>query len=79
MSNADPPYDQEADDTANWPEPAPDPAEEHGETTEGVLPTLERIRTMSKEELTELRDLVLTWEGALVERFRQRVAERLAS
>jgi hypothetical protein len=62
-----------------WPPPQPDPPEELGETSEGLLPTLERIRTMTKEELIELRDLVTSWEGTLVERFRERVADRLAA
>lgn len=60
-----------------WPEPAPDPEEELGETEEGLLPTLERIRNMDRPVLAELRDLVADWEGPLVTRFRERVAERL--
>jgi hypothetical protein len=67
------------DDTGEWPAPQPDPEEEPNETTEGLLPTLERIQTMDREDLIDLRDRVVYWTGPFVLRFRQRVAERLAS
>jgi hypothetical protein len=56
-----------------------DEAAEHGETPgAGLLPTPERIETMTDAELRELRDLLaVDWEGPEVEAFRQRVAERL--
>jgi hypothetical protein len=49
---------------------------EHPDT--GLLPTPERIDTMTNSELRELRDLLAAdWEGPAVEAFRARVAERL--
>lgn len=46
----------------------------------GLLPTPERIDTMTRPELLELRDLLAgrDWEGPAVEAFRDHVAGRLA-
>jgi hypothetical protein len=66
-----------SDDLADWPAPAPDPPEELGETANGLLPTLERIRALDNKDLAELRVLVSDWQGPLVEMFRHVVAERV--
>jgi hypothetical protein len=56
-----------------------DEAADRGEDRDtGLLPTPERIETMTNSELRELRDLLaVDWEGPEVEAFRARVAERL--
>lgn len=56
-----------------------DEAARHGEDEHtGLLPTPERIETMTRPELIEMRDLLADWVGPSVEQFRDRVAERLA-
>jgi hypothetical protein len=62
--------------TIEWPDPRPDPDEEPGEDPEShLLPNLARLQAMTPEQRAELRELVADWEGPLVERFRQQVAE----
>ena len=56
-----------------------DTAAAHGEDEHtGLLPTPERIETMDRPALIELRDLLADWRGPAVEDFRARVNERLA-
>jgi hypothetical protein len=66
----------------NWPPLADDPLEEphgsHDYDAHSLLPSPDRIRDMSSEDLADLRDRVADWRGDAAERFRQRVAERLA-
>ncbi len=74
MSDHDPPE-------VSWPPPADDPPEEphgsHDYDAHSLLPSPDRIREMDRADLAELRDRVADWVGDAVERFRQRVAERL--
>ena len=48
-----------------WPSPQPDPPEERGETIDGLLPSLERIREMDRATLRQLRADVADWQGPL--------------
>jgi hypothetical protein len=58
----------------DWPPPAPDPPHELGEDPQThLLPNLERLRAMTREERRDLLRRVAEWEGPLVEQFRERV------
>ena len=64
------------DARVEWPDPQPDPETEPGEDPEShLLPNLDRLRAMTREQREDLRDRVADWEGPLVEQFRERVAE----
>lgn len=60
-----------------WPEPQPDPDVERGEGEYGLLPSLDRMRGLSRASLLELREQVRDWEGPVVEQWRQRVSQVL--
>ena len=54
-----------------WPDPQPDPEVEPGEDAETqLLPNMERLRAMTREQRDDLRDRVADWVGPLVEQFR---------
>jgi hypothetical protein len=62
-----------------WPDPAPDPDPERGETHPWhLLPDPDRIRSLDFPVLAELVELVRDWDGPLVDAFRLAAAERLA-
>lgn len=61
---------------ADWPDPAPEPEVEPGENPEThLLPTLDRLRSMTREQRHDLLERVADWTGPLVDQFRARVTE----
>lgn len=59
-----------------WPGPRPDPAFEQGEDPDThLLPNLERLRALDRDQRRRLVELVADWDGPLVEAFRARVRE----
>ena len=59
-----------------WPDPAPDPYVEPGEDPgTHLLPNLTRLRFMDWDERFELLELVRDWDGPIVRRWRQTVAD----
>jgi hypothetical protein len=58
------------------PDPEPEPEDEPEEDPEtGILPNREKLRSLTREERHELRDLVIDWEGENVSTWRQMVRD----